>query len=71
MNELQFRITKAMFSLKQNEQVEEIDLSQIWHEFTAEEQEELLKNLRNAPAQVSNANPLFADPNLGKNKIRV
>jgi hypothetical protein len=29
MNELQFRITKAMFSLKQNEQVEEIDLSQI------------------------------------------
>ncbi len=71
MWELQFRITKAMFSLKQNEQVEEIDMSQVWHEFTPEEQEELLKNLRNSPKKVTNANPLFADPNLGKQKIRV
>lgn len=71
MWELQFRITKAMFSLKQNEAVEEVDMSQVWHEFTLEEQEELLRNLKNSPNNLSNANPLFADPNLGKQKIRV
>lgn len=71
MWELQFRITKAMFSLKQNEAVEEVDMSQVWHEFTPEEQEELLRNLKKSPNNLSNANPLFADPNLGKQKIRV
>jgi len=60
-----------MLLIRENIELEEKDLSQLGHEFTREEQEELLKNLRNSPSSISNANPLFVNPNLGKQKIRV
>ncbi|MDD4151088.1 MAG: preprotein translocase subunit SecA [Candidatus Gracilibacteria bacterium] len=71
MSDIGFRVTKAMLLIRENIELEEKDLSQLGHEFTPEEQEEILKNLQNSPISVSNANPLFADPNLGKQKIRV
>jgi len=70
INEIEYKVVKAIFSIKKIEQVEQIDLSKQNLEFNEVDLEELLKIKEEE--KIENKNPLFREKNKdSKVKIRV
>jgi len=70
INEIEYKVVKAIFSIKKIEQVEQIDLSKQNLEFNEVDLEELLKIKEEE--KIENKNPLFREENKdSKVRIRV
>ncbi|NVP17164.1 preprotein translocase subunit SecA [Candidatus Gracilibacteria bacterium] len=67
INEIEFKVVKAIFSIKKIEQVEQIDLSKQDLEFNEVDLEELLKIKEE---KTENKNPLFKEKN-NESKVRI
>ena len=67
INEIEYKVVKAIFSIKKIEQVEQIDLSKQDLEFNEVDLEELLKIKEE---KTENKNPLFKEKN-NESKVRI
>jgi hypothetical protein len=77
MDELEYKTVKAMFSINQIQEVEQVELDTKNMEFSDVSLQESTKIKKETPKASSNANPLFNNPNQApknnskKNRIRV
>ncbi len=69
LNDIEYKIVKAMFSINQVSQIEQVNIDESLLEMNEEDFEKMLNWFIKESS--NDNNPIFVNPNMGKNRIRV